>query len=118
VNRKKDAAYKATLWLVDGDGWDDGITWENAPGNDTSSAGGLAAPAKKLMARKLPVRPSGGETFEFPGSHLAQAIAATQSPRITFVVTADEDNDHKGGWPIASTEGGKDYEPPTLVLSE
>jgi hypothetical protein len=117
VNRKKDATYKATLWLLDGDGWDDGITWENAPANDTDSAGGMAAGAKKLMAKKLPVRPAGGETFEFPGSHLGQAIAATKSPRITFVVTADEESDHKGGWSIVSTEGGKGYEPPTLVLS-
>ncbi|MBQ7251097.1 MAG: protein kinase [Kiritimatiellae bacterium] len=117
TNRKKDASYKAILWLVDGDGWNDGITWENAPANDTESAGGMAAGAEKLMAKKLPVRPSGGETFDFPGSRLAEAIAATKSPRITFVVTADEESDHKGGWSIVSTEGGKDYEPPTLVLS-
>ena len=117
VNRKKDATYKATLWLIDGDGWDDGIAWETAPANDTDSAGGMGAGARKLMAKKLPVRPAGGETFSFPGTHLAEAIAKTKSPRITFVVTADEDNDHKGGWSIVSTEGGKDYEPPTLVLA-
>jgi len=115
--RKKALSYQATLWLVDGADWDDDIAWATAPGNDASSAGGMVAAAKKVTTMSLPAAPTEGEPFEFTGSALAKAVAATKAERITFVLTADEAHDQKSGWRIVSSEDGDRFTPPTLTLS-
>ncbi|NCC53392.1 MAG: serine/threonine protein kinase [Spartobacteria bacterium] len=114
-------AYQLMLWgLKSYEDWPEGgggintlgkpLTWDNAPGNDPRRAGKMGPEAMLLMQRPVEANPEMGKPISFKNSDsiartaLVDYINNRKGNLVTFMVTGDENNEHRAGWKFAAKE--------------
>lgn len=113
----KTGQYQVQVWALKSPArWDDMVRWEEAPGNDQTSAGGMRPDEAVLLTTyDLPANPETGDRIQIPAQPLADFIRDFSGDDLTLVLTGDMESDHKNGWRITATEDDR-FDPPTLVL--
>ena len=113
----KTGHYQMQVWaLKSALPWDDMLRWEEAPGNDPASAGGMRTNLAVLVTSlDLPANPETGDRIQVSAQALADFICDYSGDDLTLVLTGDMESDHKNGWRITSTEDDR-FAPPTLLL--
>ena len=116
--KAKTPDYQMQVWALKTDpGWDDMITWANAPGNDPTTTGGLRRESAELLTTfDLPANPVTGELLQIAAKSLTDFIRNYSGNDLTLVLTGDMNTDHKNGWLISATEKAGQT-PPTLLLN-
>ena len=116
----KSSPYQLQVWALKtapAPAWDDFLIWDNAPGNDPKSAGGMQADqAERLTTFDLPANPETGDRLVIDVKPLIPFLRDFSGDDLTIVLTGDTETDHKGGWRITSTEDSGRFPPPTLLL--
>ena len=112
--------YKLLVWALKSPPvpvWDDLLTWETAPANDTKSSGGMQADKCVLLTSfDIPANPETGDRFLINLKPLIPFLQDFPDNEVTLVLTGDMEYDHKGGWRITSVEDSGRFPPPTLIL--
>ena len=113
----KTGQYQMQVWALKSPApWDNMLRWEEAPGNDIASAGGMRTNLAVLLTSfDLPANPETGDRIQIPAKPLADFIRDFSGDDLTLVLTGDTESDHKNGWRITSTEDDR-FDPPTLLL--
>jgi predicted Ser/Thr protein kinase len=116
--KAKTPDYQMQGWALKTDpGWDEMITWANAPGNDPTTTGGLRRESAELLTTfDLPANPVTGELLQIAAKSLTDFIRNYSGNDLTLVLTGDMNTDHKNGWLISATEKAGQT-PPTLLLN-
>lgn len=91
--------------------------WGQTPAALAESAADLnPEQAIRLAKIRIPANPRTGDKLTFDDPALAQFIAAYPGHVLTFVLTATDATDQKGGWRFAASEDAQRFAPPTLLL--
>lgn len=113
----KTGQYQMQVWALKSPAaWDNMLRWEEAPGNDIASAGGMRTNLAVLLTSfDLPANPETGDRIQIPAKPLADFIRDFSGDDLTLVLTGDMESDHKNGWRITAMEDDR-FDPPTLFL--
>lgn len=98
-----------------------GITWNNAPANDTTSGFGVTSDALSLATFTLVGRGTAGQVINISNPTLLSFLNADTDNQVTFILARDtleisDDNQNSVIHAFASKERGGPFAPPTLTV--